>query len=109
MPKNQRLTGPQIRSLRSPRKVHGTLFSISISPLTGETPRFACVVSKKTAPKAVTRNLIKRRCREALRAYGALPVAAYVLTAKKAAVEATYAEIERDIAAALKPLGQTSR
>jgi ribonuclease P protein component len=31
--------------------------------------RFTCVVSKKTARKAVDRNRLKRRCREAVRAH----------------------------------------
>src|SRR3990167_9710528 len=51
------------------RRFHGALFSLSVTelPSGARGPKCACVVSKKVSPKAVERNLIKRRCREAVR------------------------------------------
>lgn len=66
-------------------------------------PRFACVVSKKVAKRAVDRNLIKRRGREAVRdalKKSAAAPASYVFYAKKEALGAPY----RDIAAEIRKL-----
>jgi len=97
MPKKNRLSGAEIRSVRSPRRFHGGLFSLSVSP--AETAAgFACVVSKKVAVKAVDRNLIKRRVRAAI--YGSLKQAqpgSYMFHAKKQAKDASYIEIEQDV------------
>lgn len=108
MPKKNRLSGTQIRRMRAPRKIHGSLFSVAISPLEGKTARFACVVSKRVAMKATVRNLIKRRCRAALAAHRALLPGAYVFTAKKDAAIATYADIKRDVESLVKSLVKTS-
>lgn len=61
-------------------------------------PKFACVVSKKVASKAVERNLIKRRSRAALQKHltGTAP-GSYVFYAKKDAAGASFASVEKDI------------
>ena len=60
------------------RRVHGLFFSLSVGEVVGVLgPKAACVVSKKVSLRAVDRNVVKRRCREVVRAQlrgtGALP------------------------------------
>ena len=105
MPKKHRLTGAQIRSIRSSRRIHGTYLSLALSPATGTLAVCACVVSKKVALSAVVRNRIKRRCRAALQSrIGKLPAGAYIFHAKRDAAHATYADITADI---VRILGRT--
>ena len=105
MPKKNRLTGAEIRSVRSPRRLHGDLFSVTLSPSSSGGARFAFVVSKKVAVRATDRNLIKRRCRAIVQSeiQGARP-GAYIFYAKKPTAQATYQELERDLKALLKAL-----
>lgn len=99
MPKKNRLTGTQIRGIRSSRRIHGALFSVSVSPSPKGLVQCACVVSKKVSPLAVKRNTIQRRCRAALRPYLAtLPSGVYMFHAKKESVKALYADIVKDVA-----------
>lgn len=89
------------------RRVPGSLFSLSVSPLHGErASRWACVVSKKVASKAIQRNRIKRQCRESVRAHaGDVPEPlALVFRAKKEAVRAPFAELDRDIRSLIEKL-----
>lgn len=98
MRKKNRLSGAEIRALTSPRRFHGDLFSLSYFPSTADTPRFACVVSKKVAGSAVKRNRIKRRVRAVLDAHQSVArVGSYVWYVKKDAVGAPYRDIEKDI------------
>lgn len=98
MPRKNRLTGVEIRGLRSPRRMHGRLFSLTFAALPTGEPRFAFVVSKKVAARATDRNLIKRRCRAALRdAMEGVPAGSYIFYAKKDAAKATYRELAADI------------
>ena len=84
------------------RREHGALFSLSYGtfPDLYGGPKIACVVSKKVAPRAVDRNLIKRRCRAAGREHlKKIPTsAAFVFYAKKGAGEASFTELKREIA-----------
>lgn len=99
MPKKNRLTGSEIRSLKPEKRLNTSLFSLSISKNGGGT-RCACVVSKKVSPKAVVRNRVKRRMRAALLKTAPLPPAvSLVLTAKKTAIDADFSAIHEDIVA----------
>lgn len=88
------------------RRFHGALFSLSVSalPSGARGPKCACVVSKKVSPKAVERNLIKRRCREAVRT----PILTsnkpltLVFYAKREARGATFEEIRKDTTSLLE-------
>ncbi len=105
MPKKNRLSGAEIRRIRSPRRSHGELFSLSVSPSDGAEAKFACVVSKKVASSAVRRNTIKRRCRDIFRgSLVSLPAGSYILYAKKGAAEASYAAMAEDLAKLLRGL-----
>lgn len=103
MPKKHRLSGAAIRAIRSPRRVHGELFSLSISAGTTESARASCVVSKKVAMKAVARNTVKRHWRAVCaKDMPTLPTGTYVFYAKRGAAEASFAALEKDIRALLR-------
>lgn len=97
MPRKHRLSGASIRSVRSPRRIQGALFSLAVSPREGAAA-CACVVSKKVAAKAVARNLLKRRTRAILSPLvRALSPGSYIFTAKRAAADASYVDLRKDI------------
>lgn len=105
MPKKHRLTGAQIRSIRSSRRVHGALFSVSVSASPSGKAQCACVVSKKVSALAVVRNLVKRRCRAALSTHlPSLPAGVFLFHAKREAAKAAYADIVRDLDEIVKRL-----
>jgi ribonuclease P protein component len=98
MPKKYRLTGDEMKTL-SGKRFHGRFFSLLIARAATDHPKFAVVVSKKVSLKAVERNKVKRRMRNALtklRSHVQKP-AALVLSAKADAKKASYAELVRDI------------
>jgi ribonuclease P protein component len=67
-------------------------------------PRFGFTVSKRTAPKAVERNRIRRRLKEAVRLAApphAKPGCDYVLVGRRAALTEDFARIASDLAAAM--------
>ncbi|MDR3570728.1 MAG: ribonuclease P protein component [Candidatus Pacebacteria bacterium] len=83
----------------SGKRLHGRFFSLLVAPLSGNKPKFATVVSKKTAVKAVDRNKIKRHMRSALaKAAPAVKAPqALVLYAKAEVKNANYRDILNDI------------
>src|SRR3989338_2060757 len=87
------------------RRFHGALFSLSVTglPAGARGPKCACVVSKKVSPKAVERNRIKRRCREAVRAFllKRQEPLALVFYAKREARGAAFEDIREDTASLL--------
>ena len=101
MPKKHRLSRADFARMPrgKARRVHGTYFSLSVAPLTEATaPKVACVVSKKVSPKAVVRNQVQRRCREAARMLvrDVMPCA-LVFTAKREAIGVSFEDLELDI------------
>lgn len=97
MPKRSRLTRKDHVAHSPARRVHGAYSSLSYAAGSGAA-KFACVVSKKVAAKAFARNLMKRRCREICRSEAnALPGGVYIVTAKRAAATATFADLKADI------------
>lgn len=96
MPAAHRLTVADLRAFRPARRIHGAYFSLAVAP--APAVKAAFVVSKKIAPRAVTRNLVKRRSRASLSPLIArLAPAHYVFYAKKEAVAASFSEIKNDI------------
>ena len=69
--------------------------------------RIGFTVSRRTAAKAVERNRIRRRLREAARrAEGAAePGCDYVLVARREAISASYARTVEDVATAMREAG----
>ena len=102
MPKKYRLSGEEIRKL-SGKRIHGTFFSLLVAPIQGDYAKRACVVSKKVSAKAVDRNSVKRRCRNALakRMPNAKKPLALVFYAKREARDAKFSDIERDVGSLL--------
>ncbi|MEK7520446.1 MAG: ribonuclease P protein component [Patescibacteria group bacterium] len=68
--------------------------------------RAGFVVSKKVSPRAVVRNLVKRRMREAVRAthHTAQKPSWCVFIAKRSAVHASFSDLRNDIGAVFKKL-----
>jgi ribonuclease P protein component len=67
-------------------------------------PRFGFTVSKRTAPKAVERNHIRRRLKEAVRLAAATHAKSgrdYVLVGRRAALTEDFASIASDLATAI--------
>jgi ribonuclease P protein component len=86
------------------RRERGSLFILSFGVLTGQKTaeiKAACVVSKKTAPRAVERSLIKRRWRAAMSQSLAeiAPPAVLVFYAMRQAMTASYTDIRNDVTA----------
>lgn len=94
--------------MRGFKRVHGTLFSLSFGSIPDRAhPGAACVVSAKTAPRATTRNRIKRLCRTALSPLvsGLVAPAVVVCIAKKPAADASLADVRRELAALMRAAG----
>ncbi len=104
MPKKHRLSGAQIRRLKPEKRLISSLFSLSVTKVEGETAQTACVVSKKVSPKAVVRNTVKRRMRAVLAGSPLPHNSSLILTAKKPAADASFAEVRADIEALITKL-----
>lgn len=100
MPKKYRLTGEEIRNL-SGKRSHGAFFSMLVAPIAANHAKCAVVVSKKVSLRAVDRNKIKRRARNAIakRILGVKKPIGLVFYAKRETKGAEFSEISRDIEA----------
>lgn len=83
----------------------GKLISVHAFPGEAGHPRLGLSVSKKVG-NAVTRNVIKRRLREIFRSHlsGIRGESDFVISARPAASEATYQDLEREFERALRKL-----
>ncbi len=100
MPAKFRLSRTDFTRMRGFKRVHGTLFSLSYGNLPERaSPGFACVVAAKMAPRANTRNRIKRHARTAAQSFmRRLPSSmTIVFYAKKPAAQAEAVEIRNEI------------
>ncbi len=105
MPKRSRLTGAELRRLTGARRIHGAFFSVATSPAQGRA-KVTVTVSKKVSPKAVERNLIKRRAKAALSPLlQHFPAGAYIFTARPVAREASFAALRTDIQSLARKIG----
>jgi len=96
------------------RRERGSFFILSYGTLTGRMSQesgSSCVVSKKTAARAVDRNLIKRRCRDAVRQCLPMVPASSILVfyAMKPAKGASFADIKNDVAGLVARAGAKLR
>jgi ribonuclease P protein component len=113
MPKHRRITRVDFSSVNAarPRRAYGTYFTMSVSPLAAEKlikeAKFACIVSKKIAVRAVDRNRIRRLCREAFRAASQQTDSplAFVFYAKKESKTATFQNVASDVKQLLSQIG----
>jgi ribonuclease P protein component len=97
MPRAARLSGSAIRRLTPEKRQSSGLFSLIVAKTPGKSA-LACTVSKKVSPRAADRNRVKRRMRAAMRAFLPFPPeTSFIVIAKKAAVDATYAQVEHDL------------
>ena len=105
MPKHQRLSRADflLMDTARSRRFYGAYFNVSIPPQKVENsinkPKFACIVSKKIAARAVDRNRIRRLCKEAFRTT-VTPVTqaqGFIFYAKKESKRATFADVISDV------------
>lgn len=99
-----RLTRADFSKVGAKRREIGRFFTLTASPVQDGT-KFACIVSKKTTPKAHDRNLIRRRARAAFRELAPKKTALYIFAAKKNVNAAAYNEIRADIASLILKAG----
>lgn len=96
--KYHRLSSADFKDFRPTRRIHGAHVTLSLAESGDGLFRAAHVVSKKVSSKAVVRNRVKRRMREALRP---LPFpknpSILVFTAKRSAADAGFREIADDM------------
>ncbi len=108
MPKKYRLSRADFTRLpKAARRIHGEYFSLTVTPLpSSKGPRAACVVSKKVSARAVDRNRIERRCREALRPLLSkiTKPEAFLFYAKREAREASTSDVARDVEKLLRSI-----
>lgn len=104
MPKKHRISHSDFKLAAGAglRRERGAYFILSYGALSGNargSARMACAVSKKTAAKAVDRNLIKRRCRDAARDLitGVKKPLVFIFYANRNAKGATFTEIKQDV------------
>lgn len=101
MPRTHALSRADFVYVRGFKRLQGDYFSLQYGEIPGrKLAGGACVVSSKTAPRAVDRNRIKRRARSIIR--DILPLASghiIMYYAKKPAALASYADIATDMKA----------
>ena len=98
--KINRLTAEEFKKLGKPsRMLHSVFFSVRLHPTQHKQPKFAVVVSKKIAPTAVTRNLLRRRFYElSSENIGAVSSGtAVVIFVKKEANKASFQDLKNTI------------
>lgn len=90
------------------RHLSGVYYALAVQALPDSGPKFTCVVSKKTAPRAVDRNLVKRKCLSILRAAirGETRPLAFIVRAKPSALHARHTELKDDLHSLLARLGR---
>jgi ribonuclease P protein component len=99
MTKIYRLSRADFSQLSPIVREQGKLFTLTVAKSPDNKPQFACVVSKKTARRAHQRNLIKRRCRAAIREFTPKPPFAFVFTAKRTVLDSGFEAIREDVRA----------
>lgn len=88
--------------------VGGPLVVLRVRPNALGHARWGFAVGKKIAPLATTRNLVRRRMREAVQSLGWDGPQDVVLTARKEAVGADYQALRAAIERAVRKIGRVS-
>lgn len=100
-----RLSRVEVNSLKKKaRVVQGLYFGLLFeeNKLEG-LPRFGFIVSRKISKKAVERNLIRRRMKEAVRSLLVkFPPGSYVFLAKQSVLDKTVQELKQELEAVIK-------
>ena len=102
MPAINRLSHAEITLVLKQKKHHinGEFFRLIVGVLpASNTPKIACVVSRKISTKAVVRNRIKRHCRETVCPIldTIMPTAVILFYAKKESCNASFDDIKNDV------------
>ena len=102
MPRKLRLSRADFAHSRGFKRVHGTLFSLSVGTIPNRGAGSACVVSTKVAKTAPKRNRLKRRVRSILFPLLKGETRVFIFIAKKGAADASFADIRSDVEMLLK-------
>lgn len=79
------------------RRTSGPLFNLKAVPTESEQSRVAFVISKKTAKKAVDRNLLRRRLKAIWQEQDFKPGFDIVVLVKAEALKADYTELKKEL------------
>lgn len=101
-PKNQRFTKEDFSGIRPKVFFRGSLMDVAFCTL--PTPKYACVISKKTLKTAVQRNLVKRRIMNGLRTCALPEGKSFVFYPKKTSYTAPYSLLIEEIQQAFATL-----
>lgn len=107
LPRHQRLSRPRIEYIfKKGRKIVRNPFILKFLPTSRPVSRFCVIVSAKVAPKAVTRNLVRRRIHEVLRLHGDLLKESYdvIMIPSAGIIQNSYQDIEKNILSILPVL-----
>jgi ribonuclease P protein component len=101
LPKSDRLKRKDFKELKNTKRVHGTFFfGVHTPPIPGSKGLVAVIISKKVAPKAADRHLLKRRVMHALRSLTPRPYS-LTITAKTGSNSLSYSAILNELKALL--------
>ncbi len=102
LPRANRLSlrAHRARLTQTGRSVYGRFFTVIFSHQdTASVPRFAILVSKKTAPLASDRNRIKRTVSSVIQSLPPLPVGDYLLIPKRQVLQTEFTDLQKDLSA----------
>jgi ribonuclease P protein component len=99
LPRGQRIRRPEEfrRVTASGRRAADSLLSVAAARHSGDGPQFGLSVSKRVVG-AAERNRVKRRLREALRSLGLSGPWSVVVTARPAALSASFSDLRESLA-----------
>ena len=89
---------------RTGKRIRGIYFTAYYKDISPELGGFSVIVSKKAAVLAVTRNSLKRRYREILRASLFPSTVAIIIQALKESEKASFDELKKDVGQVLSRL-----
>ena len=102
LPKSKRLTKEDFTNSRPKIVFRGDLFDLAVVPIIPT--KYACVISKKTLRRAVDRNAVKRKIFTAIRNNEIKSVSSCIIYPKKASLDTTYPQLEKEIMRAFATL-----
>jgi ribonuclease P protein component len=108
LPKKHKIQRPEFRdTLSKGRTYHAPHMSLRVAKGGGDGPKFAVVVSRKVAPTAVKRNLLRRRCFAAIKRHLAViePATRGAVYPKKGADALSFTDIDTQLADLLRAAG----
>lgn len=95
LPKSKRLTRDDFSNVQKRMVFRGNYFDIAVSP--SDTPRFACIISKKRIKLAVDRNAVRRKTYHVLQGISMTIPHLVIFYPKQNAHNASYKALSEEI------------